>query len=188
MTTRRRIPWKTLSTKTVYKNPWFHVTESKVIRPDGKPGTYNVVHTRGGSASAYVIAIDARGRFLIHLEYRFPTKVWSWGLPGGGVEQGEPPLTSAKRELLEEADLRARRWSKLGELQAMTGIVSEWMHIFLAKELVRATSTIHPGDEQISDKKWVSFDQALRMIKRGELHDSQSIAAIILAGAHLKKI
>ena len=36
-------PWRTLSTRPIYANPWIKVREDQVIRPDGNPGIYGVV-------------------------------------------------------------------------------------------------------------------------------------------------
>src|SRR2546423_8910758 len=37
-------PWKTIASKQIYDNPWIAVREDQVIRPDGEPGIYGVVH------------------------------------------------------------------------------------------------------------------------------------------------
>ena len=39
-------PWKTLSSRIAYSNPWMSVREDEVIRPDGNPGIYGVIETR----------------------------------------------------------------------------------------------------------------------------------------------
>ena len=36
-------PWRTLSSRPIYSNPWIKVREDQVIRPDGNPGIYGVV-------------------------------------------------------------------------------------------------------------------------------------------------
>src|ERR687887_82863 len=35
-------PWRTLSSRQVYDNPWISVREDEVVRPDGRPGIYGV--------------------------------------------------------------------------------------------------------------------------------------------------
>jgi hypothetical protein len=37
-------PWLTLSSKRVYDNPWITVREDEVVRLEGEPGIYGVVH------------------------------------------------------------------------------------------------------------------------------------------------
>src|SRR6516162_2762803 len=37
-------PWRRLSRRVAYENPWICVNEDQVIRPDGKNGIYGVVH------------------------------------------------------------------------------------------------------------------------------------------------
>jgi 8-oxo-dGTP pyrophosphatase MutT (NUDIX family) len=57
-------------------------------------------------AVACMLLVDARGWLLLQLRDRqarvAPGK---WGLPGGGIEQGEQPEEAARRELLEETGL-----------------------------------------------------------------------------------
>ena len=38
-----RNPWRRLSSRPIYGNPWIKVREDQVIRPDGNPGIYGVV-------------------------------------------------------------------------------------------------------------------------------------------------
>ncbi|MBV8678543.1 MAG: hypothetical protein JO355_15380, partial [Planctomycetaceae bacterium] len=37
-------PWTTLSRRPIYENPWIALREDQVLRPDGQPGIYGVVH------------------------------------------------------------------------------------------------------------------------------------------------
>jgi 8-oxo-dGTP pyrophosphatase MutT (NUDIX family) len=57
-----------------------------------------------------VVALEDRGgRILMqHRDQYAPVAPEKWGLPGGHLEPGEPPLTAAHRELLEETGLTAQ--------------------------------------------------------------------------------
>jgi len=37
-------PWKKLTTKKIYENPWIRVEENDVIRPNGTKGMYGWIH------------------------------------------------------------------------------------------------------------------------------------------------
>ena len=50
-------PWTTLSSKSVYSNPWIEVEESQVITPAGKPGIYGKVHFKN-------TAVEKNGEYL----------------------------------------------------------------------------------------------------------------------------
>ena len=56
-------PWKRLSRTVVYQNPWIVVHHDEVIRPDGRPGIYGVVHYRNRAVA--VVAVDERDRILL---------------------------------------------------------------------------------------------------------------------------
>ena len=52
-------PWTTLSSRSVYENPWIHVREDQVLRPDGLPGIYGVVHFKNRAVG--VLPVDRPG-------------------------------------------------------------------------------------------------------------------------------
>lgn len=58
---------------------------------------------------ARVVLLDATGRMLLlHFAYAGGPLAGTdyWGVPGGGVEEGETPARAAVRELLEETGVR----------------------------------------------------------------------------------
>ena len=49
----QRNPWRTISSRLIYDNPWIRVREDQVIRPDGHEGIYGVVHFKNGVRGIY---------------------------------------------------------------------------------------------------------------------------------------
>ncbi|MGB5930175.1 MAG: DNA mismatch repair protein MutT, partial [Cyclobacteriaceae bacterium] len=49
-------PWKTLSGKEQYDNPWINVTEYNVINPKGGEGIYGKVHFKNKALG--IIPVD----------------------------------------------------------------------------------------------------------------------------------
>jgi hypothetical protein len=93
-------PWRRLSRRVAYENPWIRVNEDQVIRPDGKDGIYGVVHFKNRAVG--VVPLDENDRVLLVGQYRYTLDQYSWKIPEGGVPLDEEPLSGAQRELMEE--------------------------------------------------------------------------------------
>lgn len=171
----QKIPWKRLSSRTAYKNPWYRIREDKVIRPDGKEGVYGVLET---SHAVYLVPVDEHGKLLLIRQYRYPTERWSLEFPAGGMD-GQDPLVAAKRELGEEMGLTADSWQKVTSLQSLNGISNEIMHVFVAKGLRPTTNK--RAEEGIVETKKVTPSEFEAMISSGEMSCAQSIAAFTAA-------
>src|SRR5579862_4436186 len=91
----------------------------EVLLPNGHRATLDVVHHPGGAA---VVALDASGRSCLLRQYRYVAGGWLWELPAGKLEPHEPPLTTAQRELTEEAGVGASQWESLGVVLSSPGV------------------------------------------------------------------
>jgi 8-oxo-dGTP pyrophosphatase MutT (NUDIX family) len=176
-------PWKTLNSKIVYQNPWIRIREDQVIRPDGKPGIYGVLEK--GHACG-VLAVDKEERIYLVGQYRYPTEHYSWEIIEGTVEGKETTLEAMKRELEEEAGLRAKSWTTLGnEVHLSNSVTSERAYMFIARELDPFPARPE-GTEKLQIRA-VSFDEAMQMCERGEIRDALSIIALLLYGEIRRK-
>jgi len=181
--TNRQNPWKKLASKVSFTTPYYVVREDDVLRPDGKQGKYYVLDV---PPSVFIIALtNANELYLVGL-YRYTTDMYSWELPAGSANS-DNMLEAAKRELQEETGLVSDDWQELGKLQAFNGKSNNFQYVFIARD-VKETSENKQAEEGIKEVKKVSFAQALKMIDDHEITDSESIAALILAGLRLKFI
>ena len=169
-----RNPWRTLASKQVYDNPWIRVREDRVIRPDGEPGIYGVVHYK--NIAVGVLPIEEDHIYLVG-QYRYPLQSYSWEIPEGGCPEGEEPLLAARRELKEETGLEARRWRRLGEAYLSNSVADEYAVWFLATGLVPGDSRPE-GAERLSVRR-VPLREALDMALGGEITDALSQLAIM---------
>jgi len=176
-----KLPWKKINSKTVYVNPWFRVREDKVVKPNGKKGKYCVLETK--APSVFTVALTKNKEIYLINQYRYPTKKFCWEVPGGG-SNNEDLLTAAKRELWEETGLIARDWKKIGMFNPMSGICSENMYVFLAKNLEQ-TGKNKKHEEGIGTIKKFPFKDVLKMIKNGEIVEGQSCLSVLQAGLFL---
>ncbi len=170
-------PWRTLSSKKIYENPWISLTEHQVINPSGGEGIYGEVHFK--NCAIGVVAIDEDDMIWLVGQFRFPLKQYSWELPEGGGPLGTEPLGSAKRELLEETGLVAKQWKELLRIHLSNSVTDELGILYMAKEFEQFEA--EPEEtEQLTVKK-IPFEQAFQMVMKGEITDSLTVAGILKA-------
>lgn len=178
--------WRTTGTREVYANAWMRVREDSVIRPDGRPGIYGVVELP--HPSVFVVALTDDDEVVLLELYRYTTQSWSTEVPAGSAD-GEDALAAARRELLEETGLEAERWVEVGRLSALNGIGDAPEHVYLARGLrttVDATAT--QAAEAIGRVRRVPWVEVVGMVRRGEVTDAESVAALMLVAAHLGRV
>ena len=179
----QRNPWKTLSSRPVYENPWIRVREDQVIRPDGQAGIYGVVETR--VATGVVALTPAREVFLVG-QWRYPLNAYSWEIVEGGAGEGESPELAIRRELREEAGLTAQRWMQLGPLVHLSNCFStEVAMLYLAEDLTEVTAE-PDGNEELMVQR-VPLADALVRVRDGEITDAMSVIALERAAAWLAR-
>jgi 8-oxo-dGTP pyrophosphatase MutT (NUDIX family) len=167
-------PWKRLSRTVAYQNPWIVVYHDEVVRPDGQPGVYGVVHYRNRAVA--VVALDEQDRVLLVGQYRYTLDLYSWEVPEGGAGEGEEPLAAARRELREETGYSADRWELVARLHLSNSVSDEEGFCYLATGL-RHGDAEPEGTEQLQ-VRWVPFAEALAMTADGRLTDCFAVAAL----------
>jgi 8-oxo-dGTP pyrophosphatase MutT (NUDIX family) len=174
-------PWKTLSTKEIYQNPWISVREDQVLNPAGKPGIYGVVSFKNNAIG--IVPIDHECYTYLVGQYRYTLNAYSWEIPEGGGPQGEAMLDTAKRELEEETGFTAKEWIDLGPIHTSNSVTDEYGCLFLAKELSQGAP--NPEETEELRIKKVLLSEAIEMVMRGEITDSLSIAGLFKAARYL---
>ncbi|MFT4212545.1 MAG: NUDIX hydrolase [Microbacterium sp.] len=139
--------------------------------------------------AAAIVALDETGRVLLIQQYRHPIRHRDWEVPAGLLDvAGEPPLETAKRELAEEADLRAGRWEPLVRIFTTPGGNDEIVHLFLARDLVPAGEAFAREDEEADIRlEWVPLADAVDAVLAGRMRNGILAAGVLAAAERLRR-
>ncbi len=167
-------PWKIVSRRWAYEDPWVKVQRDEVIRPDANPGTFAVVHIKPGVC---VLPLDADG--LVHLTEEFHYAVGKITIEcvSGGREPGEVPLVSAQRELQEELGIEAEDWLDLGRLDPFTACILSPTQLYLARKL--RTVPKSPDGTELIRQITMPFEEAVQMVMKSEITHAPSMTLIL---------
>lgn len=142
-----------------------------------------VVHT----GAVGVIAIDDDERVLLLRQYRHPVRSYLWEPPAGLLDvRGEEPLAAARRELAEEARLRADEWNVLVDFFNSPGGSTEAFRCYLARGLTQLRGEDRhegQGEERDMPTVWLDLDRARELVLAGQLHNPTAVVGILAACA-----
>jgi ADP-ribose pyrophosphatase len=136
-----------------------------------------------------VVALDDEGRVVLLRQYRHPIGEHLWELPAGLRDiDGEPPVETARRELAEEVQLAAERWSLLTTQYPSPGFCDELVLLYLAEGLSDADlpdGFTAEHEELDMTVERVPLDQAVQWVFDGTVRNSLAVIGL-LAAAQLR--
>jgi 8-oxo-dGTP pyrophosphatase MutT (NUDIX family) len=177
--------FEVLDSETVFDGHVISLRRDTVTMPGGGDSVREVVHHPGAVA---VVALDADDRVVLVRQYRHPVGRHLWELPAGLRDaDGEPPLETAKRELAEETQLAAARWSLLVSVYNSPGFSDELVQIYLAEGLsdaARPDGFVVEHEEADMTVERVPLDEAVQRVFDGDIRNSSAVAGILAAARH----
>ena len=139
--------------------------------------------------AAAIVAIDDEDRVLLIQQYRHPIRHRDWEIPAGLLDvAGEAPLETARRELVEEADLRAASWEPLVSIFTTPGGNDEVVHLFLARGL-SPVGTAHAREAEEADIRveWVPLADVVAGVLAGRLRNGILAVGVLAAAERLRR-
>jgi 8-oxo-dGDP phosphatase len=172
-----------LASEVSYRGRVWDVRTDRVDLGDGGVAVRDFVEHPG---AVVILAVrEDRGgpEVLVIRQYRHPIGAEDWELPAGLLDvDGEPPLEAARRELLEEADLRAEEWEELLSFTPSPGSLAERITMFLAT----GVSDVPEDDRHEREHEevgmpvgWVPLDDAVAAVLAGQLHNGPLMLGVL---------
>jgi ADP-ribose pyrophosphatase len=166
---------KTISSKLIYEGRAVRLRVDTVRIPDGRETTREIVEH--GDCVA-IIALDDKDNILLVSQFRKPVEKDLLEVPAGGIEPGEKMEDCVRREMREETGFLPKRVERLGGFYSSPGYCTEYLHLFLATDLV--PSPLQAEDSESIRLVRVSLSEVPGLINSASICDAKSIAALLL--------
>ena len=167
---------KLVSRKIGYRGKVYTVVADRVREPKGVVALREIIRHHG---SVVVLAVDdskSPPRVLLERQYRYAADEYLWELPAGHIDPGEEPAQAAKRELLEETGLTAKRWKRALKFYVSPGILDETMEVYVATGLT--VGKAQPEEDERIQTRFFPLPAALKMAQNGSIRDAKTLASL----------
>ncbi len=165
---------KTLSSQLIYDGRAVRLRVDTVKTPSGRETTREIVEH---SDCVAIIAIDADNNVLLVNQFRKAAERELLEIPAGGIDPGEDPVATVRREMQEETGYLPRRVERLGGFYSAPGYSTEYLYLYLATDLI--PSQLHAEDTESIKVVRVPVAQVPSLITSGKICDAKSIAGLL---------
>lgn len=165
---------KTLSSQQIYDGRAVKLRVEVVEKASGKTTTREVVEH---SDCVAVVVLDSKDRVLLVRQFRKAVGKILLEIPAGGIDPGEQPIASVRRELQEEIGYLPNKIDKLGGFYAAPGYCTEYLHLYVATHLI--PKRLEAEDTEDIEVVRVPLSQIPDIIASGEICDAKSVAGLL---------
>lgn len=169
-----------LGSEIIFQGKVFDIRRDHIKTPSGRLAKYDVIEHHG---SVILVPIDSAGNVHFVRQYRHAVGGELLELPAGTLEEGEEPLECARREIREEIGMAALNMREIGSFYLVPGYSTEFMYAYLATGLQE--NPLPPDADEYLQVERIPFVKALEMARKGEISDSKTLAALLLAQNYL---
>lgn len=168
---------------TCVHDGFLRVEVLEIALPNGQTITRELVRKKNAVGT---LAVTEDGKVVLTKQPRAGCdKLDSIEISCGLMEEGEEPITSAKRELLEETGCQAEEWIPLGSFYLDPASSTIKMHLFLAKNAKKVQDLNLDPDEYL-ENMYLSLTDFEKKIEDGIINDVDTVLAWERAKKYIK--
>ncbi|HUK37947.1 MAG TPA: NUDIX hydrolase [Methanomicrobiales archaeon] len=157
----------------IYRGKRLRVVKELYRLPSGREKERVVIHP--GDAAA-MLPIDGDTCILLR-QFRFAVGEYLCEAPAGTMDEGETPLETARRELIEETGLAGETFLPRGFIWTTPGFTTEKIHLFEVRGLAPSREFGKDEDEEIEVVR-VPVPAVREMVRDGRISDAKTIALV----------
>lgn len=173
---------ETVSSERIFDGRVVKLYRDEVILENGEKTIREVIKHPGGVC---VLPIDGDGNVYMVKQFRYAFGTVLLEAPAGKLEAGENPIDCGIRELKEEVGASADEMMYLGKLYPTVAYDTEIIYMYLARGLHFSNQSLDP--EEFLDVVKLPYNEAYKMVLRGELPDAKTQLAILNAKKFTEK-
>lgn len=162
--------------KIVFRGKVVNLRHQRVTLPNDASVELEIVDHPGGAA---IVAVNSANQVCLLRQYRYIAGGYIWELPAGRIDNQEPSICTAQRELAEETGTAAQLWMSLGPFLSSPGVFNETIQLWLAQGLTEIES--NPDFDEVLEVHWVEFGQAMNWAADGTIIDGKTMAGLVRA-------
>lgn len=176
------MPFEVIKSEVLLQGRTFKVRRDTVRLPDGKDTRLEIIEHGG---SVVLVPMDNDGNILFVRQYRHATGRDLLELPAGTRNGEEPFEECAAREIREETGMEAGKLQRVGDFYLAPGYSSEFMAVFLATDLM--DNPLDADEDEFLKVEKIPVTDVNAVFERGDVPDSKSLAAWLLAKPYLEE-
>ena len=169
---------KRLSRKTIYESPWVNLYLDKIQYSNGYV-LEDMHHIHYDRAAVGIVVQNEKEEVLLIRSPRYHTQSLEWEIPAGRIDDGEEPIDATIRETMEETGYSVNEIKQVYRYNPSNGSSNQTFYIFKCKTLTDNQES-EPDPLEVSEIKWVSKEEILRMLQHNEINCGFSLTGIML--------
>lgn len=166
---------KILAQEDLYQGPIFNLVKQTIETPDGLKVKRDLID-HGNAVT--ILALTPDDQVVLNSEYRVGQNAETISLPAGLINEGEDPITAAKRELQEETDYIAKSPQVMTQITSSEGFTSEIVSLVLTHIDPNEHGERHFDHDEFVNTQLVPLVDVIALMRDGKLRSAQAVCAL----------